>query len=837
MTSVTSETSAKETVLNIQSEILNARGDRVWDDYVNALKLIAQVVFTRGSGFILELLQNAEDAAQKNKMQCSFDIMLEPNRVVIRHDASAFSPEDVRAICGIQSSKKPENGTLGYLGIGFKSVFRVSDAPQIFSGPYQFEFKRDNWPDPQHTPWHVIPNWIENSPPRDPSSTTFVIPFREEGMANIITEELEQIKAELFLFLKYVKQISIKDSVTGTQWSVVNKGEDADGIAELEERGALRRLKVFRKVIDVPKDVRADRLTQELRLNVTQREIAIAFPLDEEGNLVPSKAGAMLGGIYSFVPVTESSSGAQFPIQADFLVQPGRDALNCEAVWNHWLVKEIATQCTEVITFLKSHPTWKFQFNPLFDFSESPGTESFDKLFGPNLIQPLQEELTNNGSIPTVDGGWASPNKSVIIEEDSKSIRDCLVMGVLSSAEMAPAFGGAEDLKQAASRMIPSKTRLVRTVDRRDLLRNDAFLGEKAGQSDAPEWFQRLYRWLKNNPIHILTRQNRRRIGDVDYRTSWIGRDRRSYPTTIEPYHDYSFVLDESAKLHRGGAVYLANSTVTLSPELRDQYPLLHPEVLIGTSEEEEEMRGFLTGYAGVQTLDTRRITRDYILPQIRTYASEKPSRDSIVELTTACHKNLNNWEIRNERIWVLTTAGVLRSSNEVVFSNQFHVPENWDTTPSYVAGLNFLSPKYVAEASDAEIDQWRGFFEAVGVRSRPESGIEEFAVSFAKAELHQFRELRTVESKNYGYDLTGEDSTGTDIYIEVKGQSRSSDILLTPNETTAAEQYKENFYLCVVDGIPNAPLLYLVCDPRSVGRSDTLTIPTTVWKTRRQLE
>jgi hypothetical protein len=31
-------------------------------DYVNALKLVSQVIFTRSSGFVLELIQNAEDA-------------------------------------------------------------------------------------------------------------------------------------------------------------------------------------------------------------------------------------------------------------------------------------------------------------------------------------------------------------------------------------------------------------------------------------------------------------------------------------------------------------------------------------------------------------------------------------------------------------------------------------------------------------------------------------------------------------------------------------------------------------------------------------------------------
>ena len=47
----------------IRNEMELARGTRIWKDYVNALRLVSQVVFTRSSGFVLEFIQNAEDAA------------------------------------------------------------------------------------------------------------------------------------------------------------------------------------------------------------------------------------------------------------------------------------------------------------------------------------------------------------------------------------------------------------------------------------------------------------------------------------------------------------------------------------------------------------------------------------------------------------------------------------------------------------------------------------------------------------------------------------------------------------------------------------------------------
>jgi len=173
-------TNAKEVVDNIRKEIEDARETHIWDDYVNALRLISQVVFTRSSGFILELIQNAEDSGLYVPQPGNFEIRINQQRVKISHNGQPFNENDVKAISGIRSSKKPEQGFLGYLGIGFKSVLKITDRPEIYSNAFQFKFDRTHWTDPSSTPWHVIPIWIDKpSEPVDQSKTTFVIPFRE----------------------------------------------------------------------------------------------------------------------------------------------------------------------------------------------------------------------------------------------------------------------------------------------------------------------------------------------------------------------------------------------------------------------------------------------------------------------------------------------------------------------------------------------------------------------------------------------------------------------------------------------------------------------------------
>ena len=370
---------SKSIVDKIRKGIEDARGTHIWEDYVNALRLISQTVFTRSSGFILELIQNAEDAGLGLPGPGVFEININRERIKVVHNGRPFNEDDVRAISGIRSSKKPERGFLGYLGIGFKSVLKITDRPEIYSDGYQFKFDRACWPDPSSTPWHVIPIWLDTpSESIDISKTTFIIPFRESVDTAQITEEVEKIRLELYFFLHWLKKIEITDEVSQKLWTLENPGENQEGISTLKNDGEERHFKFFHKPIEVPKWVRDDRLTQEYRANVTQREIAVGFALDNEGNLAPDEAGAMYGGVYSFLPLGEAKSGAKFPIQADFLVQPGRDALNYEAKWNQWILEEVTKLVLDAINYFKNNATWKYQYLPAFEFTHSNGLESYE---------------------------------------------------------------------------------------------------------------------------------------------------------------------------------------------------------------------------------------------------------------------------------------------------------------------------------------------------------------------------------------------------------------------------------------------------------------------------
>src|SRR5208283_4144420 len=91
---------AQEIIESVRSEILASKGSRIWQDYVNALRLISQVVFTRSSGFVLELVQNCEDSGKGVDSQGIYEIRFNKKRAKVVHNGRPFDEDNVKALCG-----------------------------------------------------------------------------------------------------------------------------------------------------------------------------------------------------------------------------------------------------------------------------------------------------------------------------------------------------------------------------------------------------------------------------------------------------------------------------------------------------------------------------------------------------------------------------------------------------------------------------------------------------------------------------------------------------------------------------------------------------------------
>jgi HSP90 family molecular chaperone len=119
-----------------------------------ALEQLAKGIFEHAHHYIFELIQNADDNSYAPDAErfLKFDLLEnDPTDapgsqgcLCVLNNETGFERKDVQSLCDIGMSVMTGNrqGYIGEKGIGFKSVFLISDRPHIVSNGYSFHFRR-----------------------------------------------------------------------------------------------------------------------------------------------------------------------------------------------------------------------------------------------------------------------------------------------------------------------------------------------------------------------------------------------------------------------------------------------------------------------------------------------------------------------------------------------------------------------------------------------------------------------------------------------------------------------------------------------------------------------
>lgn len=288
-------------------------------------------IYNDPSHFIYEILQNAEDA---NATEISFTLF--DDHLVIKHNGKEFDFNDVDGITGIGiSTKKDDINSIGKFGVGFKSVFAITQAPIIHSGLFHFEIKD-----------FVVPSLIDNNGIQE---TLIILPFNHPSRAKdevfeIVSKKLESIGLKTLLFLKNVKEI---------KWQTPNKSghyykESKDFqtlenvhrvsiISKIEQEENFEEFLVIKKPITI----------QTYHLNV---EIAYRIGTDEAGKEVIEKEKD--SKLIVFFP-TEKVTYLNFLIQAPYKTTPNRENIPLDDEQNQYLIEETANLVADSIPRIK----------------------------------------------------------------------------------------------------------------------------------------------------------------------------------------------------------------------------------------------------------------------------------------------------------------------------------------------------------------------------------------------------------------------------------------------------------------------------------------------------
>lgn len=386
----------KEGALNLQTQLNNA------------LRLLSEDLYSKKSHFVLELVQNADDNHYADGITPHLTLQVTPSRLTVVNNEEGFKEANVKAICsvGASSKSKQKSGYIGEKGIGFKSVFTVSDAPEIHSNGFHFKFDRtveDN------LLGYVVPHWCEPPVDAQPDCTTIILPAAKSYEFG--TDTLVDLDARLLLFLNKLRQLTLAHN--GQR--VTYRREDNGGVSRLSTR---RESEVGEPQAEEMDYVRTEltfpmkgQFTDEKRPGIEQSTVVLAFPIDAKWAANPEP----MSHVFAFLPIRQM--GFKFPIQADFILNSSREEVLTDRPWNQMLRAGIAE------VFLRAVETFKTSDSLALSYLKYIPAEGevVDQFFR-SLRKSIIDKLAGAKCLLSASGEWKQPSELCIAEKNFRML-------------------------------------------------------------------------------------------------------------------------------------------------------------------------------------------------------------------------------------------------------------------------------------------------------------------------------------------------------------------------------------------------------------------------------
>lgn len=792
----------------IRSEYEQAAG-RVRDALIGSLATVERE-FSRRGHYLYEFMQNADDACSRYMA-----VRLGPDTVEILNDGRPFAAEDVDSVCSIGRSWKKPEGYIGYLGVGFKSVFLVSERPEIHSGPYHFTFRRDCWP--EDFPWQIVPVTLPPEPLPGPWTTRFVLPLKGLEISEILRDEINPAKLNrrVLLFLKNLSRFELIDKERGVR-RVVERSQQGEtafredtGLAErvfllseeTQEGVTQERWLVVSRRCHVPSEVRADPVTRAWnRGEVRTREVILAFKLAEDGQLDPVVGTAHMG-VFSFLPLREERTGLKFVIQADFLTSHGRETVRQDSVWNQWLAGEVLELIKLASHYLLLHEQRRTRVLEVL-WPEEPRGEGF---FAVHLKAGLAEFLERDILLPGYDGSWVKPRSALYLTPGDLSVES-----LVPPSDLDRLYGRKPLVSGLA---VPWGLRTITQVD--DLVNSHGgFLSSAQGQSYLKEraaagdvaFFKRL--------LEVLCSWSQR---------FWAASTWRKY------LGDAPIVLTESGDAQPLGVVYF-------KPDAREEHlpstlAYVHPLLASGPP------RQFLE-FLGVKPPSDYQIREEIqkrLLPSLRAEWSGTPPEERLgllVRLKAMWERNEVKADDMKDFVTLPAKSGAWLPPDQLLFPSEFQL--EIDVERLFTDGLLYFVPgeapaEYVSPelASDpGELGRWVRFLSSLGVGART---LKEEArwierVAARASLLYEQAHGRDVDpskglglvpepERGQGYDLRALEPDGSLRLVEVKGAREEGPFYIRSATLRQAflGECRDRFYLYLVTHALTSPCIHVV--------------------------
>jgi hypothetical protein len=671
----------KEGALNLQTQLNNA------------LKLLSDDLYSKKSHFVLELVQNADDNHYASGVTPHLELHVTPHRLVVVNNEVGFSEANVKAICSVGASSKTrqKSGYIGEKGIGFKSVFTVSDAPEIHSNGFHFKFDRTA---DDNLLGYVVPHWCE--PPADIESdcTTIILPASKSYEFGADT--LVDLDARLLLFLNKLRQLTLVHNSQRTSYC----REDEGGVSKLStirdsggDDAQSEELRYVRVELTL---LMKDQFADEKRPGIEHSKVVLAFPVDEAGVAKPETTSH----VFAYLPIRQM--GFRFPIQADFILNSSREEILADRPWNIMLRAGVAEVFSMAVETFK-----KFDSLALSYLKYIPAEGEVINPFFRSLRTSIITKLAGARSLLSTSGEWKQPSELRIASKSFQAIFPSkLALKLFGFDYIDPRVQGGNELFRS--------------------------LGAKDAQlSDILSIFSVHGEWLRKQPL--------------DWRARFFGYIADNQQQLL----DEGILKCPCLPISDGSYVVPAQSNVFFPFGKTKKYGFESELVFIDNELYEEALKysvRVVELFAGmkVRTDEPYDLVNAHILPRHKGEAWKTSEHKALVGHLRYVKDKLQEYlesalahgkseaqafQVLREGMWIGTKRNVegtwwfsrvgdlyLSKEYKPRFCMESNVGEALDAT-------KLLSPDYLAgkvKNPDVEAESWRQFFTQLGIRSAP---------------------------------------------------------------------------------------------------------------------
>lgn len=330
------------------------------------------------SHFIYEMLQNAED---EKATEVRFELF--DDRLDIYHDGKPFDFEDIKGVTGIGiSTKKGKPDAIGKFGVGFKSVFAITETPIIFSGEYKIQIND-----------FVVPSIVADD--RHISETLITLPFnhreRKEKAFHIVLDKLSNLGLKTLLFLKNIKEI---------QWKTpIKSGHYLKSAEVIQEIAGTKKVTLI-SLKDTEEYVVIEKL---FHVEAKELKIEVAYKLDKNKNgkevLIPEPDSRLA----VFFP-TEKVTFLNFVIQGPYRTTPNRGDILIDDDQNKLIIEETGNLIAESLSVIRKLGYLDANFLKLLPIN--PAHKEKDQIYAVIYERIKERFLSDEELLPTFDGNY-----------------------------------------------------------------------------------------------------------------------------------------------------------------------------------------------------------------------------------------------------------------------------------------------------------------------------------------------------------------------------------------------------------------------------------------------